>query len=154
VATVLSFSATLQADSRSAAEFAYDTVIASIAALQEKNLSAAAFTAAANAPFLALTGLERRADAAAIDVIVRTNALRLDAALSEEQNCVVLRLGEKARGSLKRLKQNPAAGVADCEKRVLTLGIAAGLVCSTPEKTAKRTALQLAAIDRHEVCRQ
>ena len=132
--------------------FAYDTIQYSIGALLGPSLPPDAYSAVANAPFLALDILEHTGGAEAIDLIALTGALHLDAALSEEQTCVVLRLGDKVRASLVRAASNPERMVDECRKRAISAGISATSVCVAPSVARDRAARQIEALSKHETC--
>lgn len=132
--------------------FAYDTIQYSIGALLGPSLPPDAYSAVANAPFLALDSLEHTGGAATIDLIVLTGALRLDAALSEEQNCVILRLGAKVLPSLERAASNPEGLVDECRKRAISAGVSAASVCVAPSVVRDRAARQIEALSKHAKC--
>lgn len=141
------------ADDRHDVSFAVDTIQYSLAALSRGgNLPPDAYSAASNALFLALDKLERAQDHEALAMIVLVGAMRLDGAFSEEQNCVVLRKGDKLKRALDKAKNNPADLAAECRRRAASIGVNASSVCAMPDEVASRAARQINAIAAHSKC--
>lgn len=107
-------------------------------------------SSAANAASLALQSLEANPSPKALYVLAELNMFNLDGALSEEQNCAVLRKGNKLLNIIKTL--NPDSLNSQCKKKIKKYGVNNENICANADIINRRIREQVSAITKKVSC--